>query len=855
MAALAPACSDGGSSDSDQPDTLGGTDAGDTDAGETNAEASIAQYLQELPTWAEFSPALDAQQPLPVPGVEPVLSVEVVEGVEMVNEDGEVDVLGDVTYECSEVPFSMASNPGKIVMSDPNRDVIYPGAFIQGRTHRDGISIGDVLPITVEKRAPIRVSIPDIASPVGENFREVQPNQAYVAAAIGNMVGNAAGNNLDTPSSISFEMQTYHSEQQFALSAGVSGRYLGFSASASGSVTQNASTNTVAVQFTQRMFTVVVEPPGSGPESFFADDFTVEDLQALQEGGRIGPDNLPVYVSNAVYGRMMTFTLTSTASESDIRAALQASYNTIAGGASGSLSTEHKSILSNSSIVLTTLGGNAEDALSVIRSGDWSAYFTKEAPLSTAVPLSYTFKNLGDNSIAAVSETADYTVKTCQAQQANPGVFDPLEPQNFELGIGTVAEVIVANSDGDEYDDLVFNHRDADNRVVVLHGSQDGVLTRGEVDEYAGADAPTTWTPYRLRAGDVDGDGDADLVWNYNAGSCEGDPICRENSYYVGLSGGGTDTPGDAILFKPRVLELIPSAARFSYPFHLLDLNQDGMVEPVLAAGLPDGAGFATRATASLGAGEIRTVWWYDGFPGTGSDEGGTEGDQSYFGDFVGDFNRDGMPDILWNRRIPTADGSGDPLNRIRLVTGNPALDGADPASMPLYDVFDNDLGKGDIETAPEGTWDDGYQALAGDVDLDGADDLVWVATMAGTAHIQTALGSEVGFTPDGLFSSSEIIVTEDGPSDLDARLADVGGSDGADLILNQRDGTINRIFVGLSLGDGTFDFGSVPQDIFANEAWSQYTLLVGNFGGSPKQDLAWVSATDSTRVYLAIAK
>ncbi len=815
----------------------------DPDASGGPESEDVAVYLQELPTWEEFSPPLAAQEPLPLPEAEPVETVETVEGVTEINEEGEVEVLGDVSYECTELPYSMASNPGAIVLSDPSRDVIYPGSFIQGRTHRDGISIGDVLPLTVTKRAPIRVSIPDIASPVGENFREVAPNQAEVAAAIGSLVGNASRNDLDTPSSISFEMQTYHSEKQFALSAGVSGRYLGFKASASGSIDQNASTNTVAVQFTQRMFTVVVEPPGSGPESFFADDFTVEDLEALEQAGRIGPDNLPVYVSNAVYGRMMTFTLTSTASESEIRAALQASYNTIAGGVSGSLSSKHKSILSESTIVLTTLGGDAADALSVIRSGDWSAYFTNEASLSTAVPLQYTFKNLGDNSIAAVSETTEYTVKTCEAQQANPGVFEPLDAQSFELEMGTVAEVLVADSDGDGYDDLIFNHRGDDNRIAVLHGSEDGTLSRGVLSEFDGEDGPATWSPYNLRAGDVDGDGDADLVWNYNAGP---HPTLtgRLNAFYVGLSGGGTDTDEESIAYQPLQSGRIGSTLPNNHPFHLMDLDGDGMVEPILAFGREYNPGFATRSNLSLGSGHLNIADYYQIYydlddPGHGSDS------PNYLGDFVGDFNGDGSPDVLWNRLL---DPEGSATNQVYLVTRR------GPAELvQLSNVFEPHAGTPVLGAAPDGGWNDGYQTLAGDIDIDGADDLVWVKTTDGTAHIKVARGGNSGLTP--LPGWSEPFVLEDGPSDLEAHLSDVSGNDGADLILNLRDGAINRVYVGLSLGDGTFDFGAIPQDIFADEAWSQFDLHVGNFGGSAKKDLAWVSATESPRVYIAIAR
>lgn len=826
-------------------------------------ETPVGLYLDELPSWEEFAPPLEARPPAPVQDAEVVQTEEVVEDVTVVDEEGNVEVIGDVTYDCTEVPHSMAANPMQMVINDPNRDVIYPGAFIQGRTHRDGISIGDVLPLTVSKRAPIRVSIPDISTPVGDNFREVQPNQAEVAAAVGGMVGNASRNDLDTPSSISFDMQTFHSEEQFALSAGLSGRYLGFSGSASGSVDKQASTTTIAVQFTQRMYSVVVEPPGSGPESFFADDFTDDDLQALVNSGRIGPDNLPVYVSNAVYGRMMTFALTSTASESDIRAALQASYNSIAGGASVSLSAQHKSILSESSVVLTTLGGDAADALAVIRSGDWSAYFGNEAALSTAVPLSYTFKNLGDNSIASVSEATEYTVKTCQARTASPGVFEPPEAQDFTLGIGTVHEVIAADENGDGYDDLVFNHRDGGvNRVVVLRGGEDGMLVAGQPGEVPQAPSDTSWNNYALRAADVDADGDEDLVWNHHGNLCPDEP-CAWNHFYVALARGGTASGSEESVFEflPVQSQVGAGGQRVTSPFHLVDLNADGAAEPIIASALGEGGGFATRSTIIREDGSIRFVGWWDGFAGIGN----PEDESRRLGDFAGDFNGDGVDDLAWNRL--TDEGA----NGVWLATARPGLTDLDPDQVDLTNVFEMDRHCPEVEgephvcpsfelaplEAPKGeqeapSWSE-YRVAMGDLDLDGTDDLVWARTDGGTVETTVALGSPTGLTQGP--TDIHDFMTDDQAGDLHVYVADVGGSDGADLILNQRDGAVNRVFVGLSVGDGTFDYSSAVQDIVADEAWSQYRLVVGNFGGSSKQDVAWVSLSDDTRVYVAIAR
>ena len=149
----------------------------------------------------------------------------------------------------------MRDNPQQIVMYNPNINFLWPGALVQGKSYRDGI--GSINGLIINERSPIEVSIPDLAN--NDNFRTVDtPTQAEVAQAIGSMVGNATQEGLATPSKITFEMESYHSESQFALSAGISGRYMGFEASASGDFSKNASETTITAHFYQQMFTVTV---------------------------------------------------------------------------------------------------------------------------------------------------------------------------------------------------------------------------------------------------------------------------------------------------------------------------------------------------------------------------------------------------------------------------------------------------------------------------------------------------------------------------------------------------------------------------------------------------------------------
>lgn len=371
-------------------------------------EPSPSSYLQALPKWDQFSPPVADTAPTKVGDTTP--SKETLENVPVIDPTTK-GVIGYRTedYTCASTTFSMKATPEKIAMFSPDREILWPGALIQGRSHRDGL--GSLLPLVIGERTPIKVSIPSLAS--NDNFRVVEtPDQAEVNQAIGSMVSNATTSNLVTPSTIQFVMEDYDSEESFALKSSLSGKYLGFQASASASVDRKANERTIMVYFYEKMFEVVVEPPQT-PGSFFSEAFTRQKLDEQVAMGRIGPDNPPVYLSNVVYGRMMAFTFTSSASSSQIRAALNASYKGIF-SASFKVDGEHEKILNSAKITVTSLGGSTKATVAMIASGDWREYFKSDVPLTAAYPISYTFRNLGDGSIASVAEGTKYTVKECQ---------------------------------------------------------------------------------------------------------------------------------------------------------------------------------------------------------------------------------------------------------------------------------------------------------------------------------------------------------------------------------------------------------------------------------------------------------
>ncbi|HBO68931.1 MAG TPA: hypothetical protein DD658_01820 [Deltaproteobacteria bacterium] len=201
-------------------------------SGETTNQANTSTYLKSLPTWEEYSPP---SPPVPPTRIDnPVQTDELIDNVPVIDPiDNSILGYRSEMYQCTSTEFTMTDTPEKIVMFSPDRELLWPGSLIQGKSHRDGI--GSLLPLTIRERSPINISIPSLATV--DNYRLVEtPNQANVSQAIGSMVYNATTSNLVTPSTIQFFMEDYSSEQSFPLQAKISGKYMGFRASASSSV-------------------------------------------------------------------------------------------------------------------------------------------------------------------------------------------------------------------------------------------------------------------------------------------------------------------------------------------------------------------------------------------------------------------------------------------------------------------------------------------------------------------------------------------------------------------------------------------------------------------------------------------
>lgn len=381
-----------------------------TDPPDPGERADVNSFTSDLPSWNAFSPP-----------VQPSVNAEIGDPVGAPAQIEQADPRYNPDFVCTSTPMSMATNPREVITMSGALGLLVPGQLLQGAPHRDGAL--QVLPIA--QRAPVRLTI-SLNNVVGDAFRLVdQPSEGTLKTAVNELIQAAETSEFEAGSSVSFNKATSYSFEQSALGMGLSVRYMGSSVKGSLSSKTSAEKLTVTATFIQNAFTIGVTTPPTAADWFSA-DFTEERLQEQIASGAMGPNNLPIYVGDVTYGRIIMITFTSTASEEDIKASLEATYNGGFWGGELDLTAERQNVLKSSELSIQQLGGPTEGAFKLAnvllqeegsaQEGDFglAEFFAEDVSLTTFVPISYTLRNLEGNSIAGVGETSEYDRIECE---------------------------------------------------------------------------------------------------------------------------------------------------------------------------------------------------------------------------------------------------------------------------------------------------------------------------------------------------------------------------------------------------------------------------------------------------------
>lgn len=360
--------------------------------------AGLDEYLDSLDI-PSVVPA-GAADPIPIPGTP----------VETYNCGGDT---------CERRSWRGTVSLSEIVLYSPLTDVAYPCALATGRSTR---SSGVPTPIGL-RRGPCTITITDIGSaPPGTpdptlSRRIDNPTVSSVEAALNELRNRYVP--VSTPAALTEYIRTYSSLEEGMFRLGLSGKYLSASLRSVLERSSYSAQTNIVVQFSQRYYCATMNTPRK-PASVFHPDVTVEGLVAATQSDPLSP----AYVNQVCYGRLLVMSVSSSASESALRAAISASIRFLKGGASADFTAEERGVLQGAEFRVAALGGGASAVLTLLGTptglDSLRAYYQagiNYGPSSPGIALSYSMRWLSTNDEARLSFTTDFPIETRHPQQ------------------------------------------------------------------------------------------------------------------------------------------------------------------------------------------------------------------------------------------------------------------------------------------------------------------------------------------------------------------------------------------------------------------------------------------------------
>jgi hypothetical protein len=328
----------------------------------------------------------------------------------------------DTTYDSASIPkfhcrqtnYSITQVPSQFVALNPNADVLWPGALIQGNSMTNGV----LSPILVN-RTPGTITLTLNTGGALTTYSKLLPSPS-LSSATDSMNKILSTFKDSTPAKFSYQYTSVYSMEQLAVAVGASVKGAGWSGAASLSFNASDHKNRMLIQFSQEFYTMAFQPSAGGP-GMFATDVTAAILAPY-----MGPSNPPVYVASVTYGRIFYLLFESSGSSQDLRAAISGSYSSAALSASANASLAFKKTINECSIKAYGLGGDASAAVAAVTGGSLdtatnkfdmvrkflvaNANFSQKNP---GVPISYMLRNVMDLSQVKLALTTSYTANDC----------------------------------------------------------------------------------------------------------------------------------------------------------------------------------------------------------------------------------------------------------------------------------------------------------------------------------------------------------------------------------------------------------------------------------------------------------
>jgi thiol-activated cytolysin len=298
--------------------------------------------------------------------------------------------------------YKMGVGGDEAMCFDPQGDVIYPGALLDGNS----IASGSYRPL-IGDRAPLNISISGVHLKGTVKTTIDSPSLSSVRQGIHDLLQQAVIG--VTAANMTYELSSIKSMEEFNLKIGAGYKGFGVNIATSVDFSNSATHSVFLAKFFQKYFTLDVDQPVR-PSAFFTGKNTWNDFRYQIKG-----DIAPVYISSITYGRTIFLLIESNESESATRFKLDAAFKGF--GQTGNLSVNIESMQSVSGLKVTSYiyGGSAEEATSIITSNGASlnkviangADFSLQSP---GLPMGYSLRYLKNNGIATLVKYGEYYV-------------------------------------------------------------------------------------------------------------------------------------------------------------------------------------------------------------------------------------------------------------------------------------------------------------------------------------------------------------------------------------------------------------------------------------------------------------
>lgn len=311
----------------------------------------------------------------------------------------------DGTYTTTTKTYKAAPGYTEMIAMDPTTDVIYPGALIKG----ESISTGMYTPIVFPRKPlTLSISLEHIDGNVAKTIDD--PKLSTIRQAVRDILAQKVTG--ATPANVSYTMTDIYSERQ--LSVALAASYESAILKISGSFNFNKSDvrSRIVAKFLQKYYSIDIDIPAQ-PSDFFKAPVALSALGSYS----------PMYVSTVTYGRMALFTVESTKSSTEVKAALQAAYDA-AIKVGGTLDVTSTGVMNASTISVYISGGSGEGAVASINGFDsFKGYITSGGNYtndSPGAPISYKLRYLKDNAIGKIILSSEYTVNDASLNPPTP---------------------------------------------------------------------------------------------------------------------------------------------------------------------------------------------------------------------------------------------------------------------------------------------------------------------------------------------------------------------------------------------------------------------------------------------------